>query len=100
MHDTSATTLEATVEDGGVRARLTWWSGVEPCTALAGIDVVRGEQEIILTIREGSAAGPDVMCTAQVILKAALVDLGELAPGRWTIRATGEAPPVEVTVEG
>jgi hypothetical protein len=100
IRDVGAATLDAAVEGRRVTARVTWWSGVEPCTALAGIAVDRGERDITITIREGSAARPDVMCTAQVIHKAAIVDLGELEPGSWTIRAGGEAPAVEVTVAG
>jgi hypothetical protein len=39
------------------------------------------------------------MCAEIAMLKATIVDLGELAPGNWTITAPdSEAPPVAITV--
>ncbi len=100
IRDVNASKLEAAVNGTRVAVRVSWTSGVEPCYALAGIDVARDGMTITLTVREGSAAAPDTMCTEQAMLKAAVVDLGDLATGTWTIMATGDAEPIEVVVAG
>ena len=43
---------------------------------------------------------PDQMCIEIAVYKGAVVDLGELEPGTYTITAFGDAAPVEVTVAG
>jgi hypothetical protein len=99
VRQVAAETLVVEATGPKALATLTWTSGVEPCTALAGIGIARADREITLTIREGNGAGPDIACTAQAIRKTATVDLGELAPGLWVVRA-GDAPAVEVLIEG
>jgi hypothetical protein len=98
VHDAAATGLRASVNGRRVAAELRWWSGVEPCSVLAGVDVVRNGSTYTLTIHEGSAAGPDVACIDLAMLKSTIVDLGELEPGTYTIRAFDDAAPVEVVV--
>jgi hypothetical protein len=100
VHAVQAAKLEATVNGRDVAARVAWWSGVEPCNALAGITVARDGNAFLLTVNEGSAAAPDTMCIEIAMYKAAVVDLGELEPGIYTIKAFGDVPPVEVTVAG
>ena len=100
VHAVQAAKLEATVNGRDVAARVAWWSGVEPCNALAGIAVSRDGNAFLLTVNEGSAAAPDTMCIEIAMYKAAIVDLGELEPGTYTITAFGEAAPIEVTVAG
>ena len=97
IHAVQAADLEATVNGRDVAVRVAWWSGVAPCSALAGITVTRDGSTFLLTVNEGSAAGPDQACIDIAMYKAAVVDLGELEPGTYTIRAFGDAPPVEVT---
>ena len=97
VHDVPATTIEAAMDGRRVAVRVVWWSGVEPCYALSGIATDRTGSTITLTIREGSGAGENQMCTEQAVLKAAVVDLGELDPGIWTVRAQDEA--VSVTID-
>jgi hypothetical protein len=99
VRDVPADGLEVALDGRNAVARLTWSSGVEPCTVLAGFGIVTSDGEIVLTLREGAGPDPDVMCTAQVIRKSTLVGLGELPPGTWTIRAFGDPPPVQVTIE-
>jgi hypothetical protein len=54
---------------------------------------------IVLTVVEGSS-DPAAICAEIAMLKATIVDLGELEPGTWTITApNSEAPPVMVTIE-
>jgi hypothetical protein len=100
IHDVPAVNLEAAVNGRDVAARVEWWSGVEPCTALAGINVTRDGSTFLLTIREGSAAAPDQMCIEIAVYKGAVVGLGDLEPGTYTITAFGDAAPVEVTIAG
>ena len=98
VHPVGATTIEASVVARRVVARLTWWSGVAPCSVLDSVDVARTGSTIVLTIREG-ADQRGVACIELAMLKGALVDLGELDPGTYTISAGGEAPPIQVVVD-
>jgi hypothetical protein len=78
--------------------KITWYSGVEPCNVLDSVDVDQGGNEFVLTLVEGTS-DPNAACIEIAELKATIVDLGELEPGTYTIRASeGEAPPVTVTV--
>ena len=61
--------------------RVDWFSGVEPCSVLAGVDVVRDGNTFKLTVNEGSAAAPDTACIDIAMYKGTIVDLGELEPG-------------------
>ena len=89
--------IEARVDGRHVMVRLTWWSGVEPCNVLDSVGVETAGSHIRLTIREG-ADQRDVACIEIAMLKATVVDLGELAPGTYTISAGGDASPVQVVV--
>lgn len=100
VHDVAVIGLRVSVVGRRVSAELRWWSGVEPCYVLAGVDIVRDGSTFTLTVLEGSAAGGDVACIEIAVLKSTVVDLGELEPGSYTIRASGEAAPVEVVVAG
>jgi len=100
VHEVPAAKLEASVSGRDVAVRVAWWSGVEPCNALAGITVARDGGTFVMTVHEGSAAAPDMMCIEIAVYKAAVVDLGELEPGTYTITAFGDPAPVEVSVAG
>jgi hypothetical protein len=100
IHPVPASSLAATVTGRRVVVRVSWTSGVEPCYALAGVDVTRDGSAFLLTIAEGSGAGPDTMCIEIAQLKATDVDLGELEPGTYDVAAFGDAAPVEVVVAG
>jgi len=97
VHPVPAGTIEATVTGRRVQVRLTWWSGVEPCSVLDSVGVARTGTDISLTIREG-ADQLGVACIEIAMLKGTLVDLGELPVGTYTISAGDQAPPVQVTV--
>lgn len=98
VHDVSAESLTATVDGRRVSVAVDWWSGVEPCTILDTIVVASGESGFAITLREGRGPG-EVACIAIAELHRAVVDLGELEPGTYTISdATGGAPPIEVVV--
>jgi hypothetical protein len=99
IRDVGATSLRVAVDGRHVTAKVAWWSGVEPCSVLAGVLMVRDGTTITLTVREGSGA-QGVACIEIAMFKATIVDLGELDPGTWTIRAYGDAAPVEVTIAG
>jgi hypothetical protein len=90
--------LSAIVEGRRVVIAIDYTSGVEPCYVLESILVKTGAGSFAITLREGHAAG-DVMCTEQAEFKRALVDLGDLAPGTYTVSdTTGGAAPISVTV--
>lgn len=99
VHPVGAVELVPTVDGRHVTVRVAWWSGVEPCNVLAGVDVARDGRTFTLTVREG-AARLDVACIEIAMYKATVVDLGELDPGEYTIAAFGEVAPVTVTVAG
>lgn len=96
-HPVGATRIEAQVNARRVVLRLTWWSGVEPCSVLDSVGVTRTGNDIVLTIREG-ADQLGVACIELAMLKATIVDLGELEPGTYTISAVGDAPSIQVLV--
>jgi len=100
IHPVQATDLQTAVNGRHVAVKVAWWSGVEPCSVLAGVDVRRDGDTFTLTVREGSAAAPDTLCIEIAEYKATVVDLGELDPGTYTVTAVGQAPPVTVTVDG
>ena len=96
-HPVRVARLDARVEGSQAIVRLSWWSGVEPCTVLDSVVVVRTGSTIALTVREG-ADRLDVACIAIAQYKATVVDLGSLVPGTYTISAFGEAPPATLIV--
>jgi hypothetical protein len=96
-HPVGATRIESRVNGKRVVLRLTWYSGVEPCSVLDSVGVARTGNGIVLTIREG-ADKLGVACIELAMLKATIVDLGELERGTYTISAGGDAPPIQVVV--
>ncbi len=97
LRPTPATSIAARLVDGRVLARLTWWSGVAPCSVLNSVRVGRADHRIDLAIIEG-ADRLDVACIEIAMLKATEVDLGVLGPGDWLIAAYGPAEPVTITI--
>lgn len=90
--------LSATVDGHRVVVTVTFTSGVEPCHVLDTIVVERGTGSFVITLREGHGPG-DQACIEIAETKRALVDLGDLDPGTYTISdATGGAPAIEVVV--
>ena len=97
-HPVGAQRLRASVDGRHVLVKVTWTSGVEPCNVLDSVRIDRSDHRIALTIVEGSSSR-DAMCIEIAMIKATIVDLGDLEPGTWTISSpNGEAPPIEVTV--
>ena len=98
VHPVAAERLEAQVKGRAVTVRVTWTSGVEPCYVLDSIAVERKGTNITLTVQEGRGPGDNV-CIEIAQTKQALVELGELEPGLYTIAdSMGAATPIEVTV--
>jgi hypothetical protein len=98
-HPVAPTALQASVDGRHVLVKLTWYGGVEPCGVLDSVRVVRSGNDIALTPIEGSS-DPNAMCVEMAMLKATIVDLGDLEPGTYRISsAGGEVAPVEITVE-
>ena len=97
-HPVAVTLLEPSVEGRRVLVRASWYSGVEPCYVLDSVKVDQGGNEFVLTVIEGTG-DPNAMCIEIAMYKATIVDLGELEPGEYTIRASeGEAPSITVTM--
>jgi hypothetical protein len=97
-HDVGVSLIEPRVDGHRVVVRLSWWSGVAPCTVLDSVRVDRDGTTITLTPREG-ADRMDVACIEIAHYKATLVDLGQLAPGEYTLKAgSGDAKPVTITI--
>jgi hypothetical protein len=97
-HAVGVTLLEAAVDGRHVTVRISWYSGVEPCYVLDSVKVDEGANEFVLTVIEGTS-DPNAACIEIAMYKATIVDLGELAAGTWTIRASqGDAQPISVTV--
>ena len=95
-----AQTLSAAANGRSVTLTIDYTSGVEPCYVLDSIVVAVGAdtRTFDITLREGH--GPeDVVCIEIAESKRAIVELGELAPGTYTISdTTGGAAPITVTV--
>lgn len=90
--------LQASIDGRRVLVKVTWYSGVEPCNILDSVKVERSGTDITITPFEGSG-DPNAMCIELAVLKATIVDLGELEPGTYRIESPGsEAPPIEITV--
>lgn len=98
-HPVAITLLEPSVDGRRVIVKASWYSGVEPCNVLDSVKVDQGGNEFVLTVIEGTG-DPNAMCIEIAEYKATIVDLGELEPGEYTIRASegSEAEPVTVTV--
>lgn len=98
VHPIAADSLEAEVNGRAVTVRITFISGVEPCSVLDTIVVDRGQMAFAITLLEGHAPGNNI-CIEIAKVKHALVDLGELEPGTYTISdASGGAAPIQVVV--
>ena len=97
-HPVSPQSLRASVDGRHVLVKVTWASGIAPCSVLDSVKVERSGRTIALTVIEG-ADQLDVMCAELAMFKATIVDLGDLEPGAWTITApNSEAAPIELTI--
>ena len=97
-HPVGATKLEPAVDGHHVIVKITWYSGVEPCSVLDSVTVDRAGNEFALTLIEGSS-DQSAICIEIAEQKATIVDLGDLEPGDYKIFSPlGDAPPVLITV--
>lgn len=91
-------TLTATRDGHHITISAYWYSGVAPCSVLDSILVTTGDHSFAIAVREGHGPQP-VACIDIAQAKRALIDLGDLAPGHYTVSdATGGAPPITVDV--
>jgi hypothetical protein len=97
VHPVGATSLEARVDGRRVRVTVSWWSGVAPCNVLDSVAQILDGANITIELREG-ADQLGVACIEIAMLKATVVDLGELLPGAYVISAGGDAAPIRVIV--
>lgn len=97
-HPVAPTKLEASVDGRHVLVKVTWYSGVEPCNVLDSVTVERTGSDIAITPLEGTG-DPGAICIEIAVLKATIVDLGELEPGMYRVTApTGDAAALELTI--
>ena len=93
------TAIRASVDGRHVLVKLIWYGGVEPCSVLDSVKVERSGNDIALTPFEG-ASDQTAICIEIAMLKATIVDLGELEPGTYRIASPGsEAAPVQITID-
>ena len=86
------------LRSGVAPAEVSWYGGVAPCSVLDSVTVDRAPGTIALTVIEGSSDLAAV-CPEIAMLKATIVDLGELEPGNWTITSpNGDASPIQLTI--
>jgi len=98
VHPISAQAFRATVNGRRVVVSIAYASGVEPCNVLDSILVRPGRGSFEMTLREGHGPGGGV-CPDLAEFKRAIVDLGELEPGTYTITdGTGVAKPISVAI--
>ncbi len=98
-HPVAPTKLEASVDGRHVLVKITWYGGVDPCSVLDSVTIERTANEITLIPIEGSS-DLNAMCIEIALLKATIVDLGELEPGTWRISSpNSEAAPIVLTID-
>ena len=73
--------------DRALFAVVRWWGGVPACYALRPVVVVRRGSMIRVRLAEGTVVPAGTACIDMAMLKAARIDLGQLASGRYTIVA-------------
>jgi hypothetical protein len=100
VHPVAIEKLSAQLDGRRVAVSASWWSGVEPCYVLDSTAVKIDGGTITVSVRE-SAGRRDAACIEIAMHKVTVIDLGELDPGTYTIVADqGDAPPIDVTVNG
>lgn len=98
VHPIAAERLAASVTGRKVVVEITYASGVEPCYVLDSVDVQRGDHAFAITLRQGHGPGNEVCIQLAEIVRT-FTDLGDLAPGTYTISDTQKgAQPISVTV--
>jgi hypothetical protein len=72
---------------GRAFADVFWWGGIEPCTVLRPVDVLRQGHAIHLTLTAGSDAGDGTACIELARYTTTRVDLGSLRTGTYRVTA-------------
>ena len=92
--------FEASIDGRHVLVKVSWYGGIEPCSVLDSVRVERTGSDISVTPIEGSSAAGQVACIDIALLKATIVDLGELEPGTYRISSPGSAAqPAVITID-
>jgi hypothetical protein len=89
--------LHAGNRAAGAFAVVRWWGGVPSCYALRPVAVVHRGSMIRLRLAEGTTQPAGTACDDMAMLKAARIDLGPLAPGRYTVVAGQRSTVLTVT---
>ena len=97
IHPVAIDRFDYRVEGRHVVLNAFWFSGIEPCTVLDSVVYEQDGQTIEVTIFEGHGPGDEV-CIEIAIEKVTIVDVGELDPGEYTIKASDGPATVTITV--
>ncbi|MEA2518290.1 MAG: hypothetical protein QOF49_370 [Chloroflexota bacterium] len=98
-HPVAPTILQASVNGRHALVKVTWYGGVEPCSILDSVRVARTGTDIAISLFEGSG-DENAMCIEIAVLKATIVDLGDLEPGTYQIASPGsDARPIAITID-
>jgi hypothetical protein len=99
VHPVLPEKLQASVNGNKALVKVSWYGGVAPCSILDSVKVARSGTDIAISLFEGSG-DTNTICIEIAVLKATIVDLGELAPGTYHIASPGsQAPPIEITID-
>jgi hypothetical protein len=101
VHPVAIEELVARVEGRHAVLNAIWWSGVEPCYVLDSVfwKLDPPTNTITVSVHEGNGPG-DAMCIEIAVQKAVVIDLGDLAPGAYTVTAgDGPAPDITFTIQ-
>ena len=99
LQPVAITKLGATVNGRSVKVQADWVSGVEPCYVLDSVVVGREGDVFTIGLFEGSG-DLNAVCIEIAAYKATIIDLGDLEPGTYAVRAAnGDARPIEVVVQ-
>jgi hypothetical protein len=79
--------VRARSSGGRAFADVYWWGGIEPCSVLRPVGVVRHGHAIRLTLTAGSDAGDGTACIELARYTTTRVSLGSLAGGTYRITA-------------
>lgn len=75
--------------DDQTRVTVFWWSGVEPCNALSGVEAELGDEAVVLTVMEGSEPADEPQaCIEIAVYKQTTITLDEAVGPRSIVDGT------------
>lgn len=97
-HPVAPVWLQPSIDGRRVLVKVAWYGGIAPCYVLDSVRIERTGSVIAIRVFEGSG-DLTAMCPEIALLKATIVDLGELEPGTYQVTAPdGDAQPLELAI--